>query len=64
MPICFAIIALQRQGSALLAALRDRGVVLRLATSALLTATNSLIFFIAVVSATCWRPALAITSCR
>ena len=50
MPICFAIIALQRQGSALLAALRDRGVVLRLATSALLTATNSLIFFIAVVS--------------
>lgn len=50
MPICLAIIALQRQGSALLAALRDRGVVLRLATSALLTATNSLIFFIAVVS--------------
>jgi chloramphenicol-sensitive protein RarD len=50
MPICLAIVALQRQGSALVAALRDRGVVLRLATSALLTTINSLIFFSAVVS--------------
>lgn len=50
MPICLAIIALQRQGPSLLASLRNRTVVLRLATSAALTATNSLIFFIAVVT--------------
>ncbi len=50
MPICLAIIALQRQGPSLLASLRNRTVVLRLTTSAVLTATNSLIFFIAVVT--------------
>lgn len=50
MPICLAIIAVQRQGPSLLVSLRDRTVVLRLATSAALTATNSLIFFIAVVT--------------
>ncbi|WP_421853718.1 EamA family transporter RarD [Novosphingobium sp.] len=50
MPICLAIIAVQRQNAALAAALRDRAVVLRLMTSALLTCTNSLIFFIAVVT--------------
>jgi chloramphenicol-sensitive protein RarD len=50
MPICLAIIALQRQGASLRASLQNRTVVLRLTTSALLTATNSLIFFIAVVT--------------
>lgn len=50
MPICLAIIALQRQSGALVATLRDRGIVLRLTISAALTATNSLIFFIAVVT--------------
>lgn len=50
MPICIAIIALQRQWPALLAMLRNRAVVLRLVVSAALTATNSLIFFIAVVT--------------
>jgi len=50
MPICLAIIALQRQGASLAAALRDRGVLLRLTTSAFLTCTNSLIFFVAVVT--------------
>ena len=50
MPICLAIIALQRQGGTLAATLRDRGIVLRLTLSAALTATNSLIFFIAVVT--------------
>ncbi len=50
MPICFGIVALQRQSAALAAALRERAVVLRLMTSALLTCTNSLIFFIAVVT--------------
>lgn len=50
MPICLAIIALQRQGGALIATLRDRTVLLRLTISAALTASNSLIFFIAVVT--------------
>lgn len=51
MPICLAIIVVQRQGAALLlATLRDRGVLLRLTISAALTGTNSLIFFIAVVT--------------
>lgn len=50
MPICLAIIALQRQGPALIATLRDRKVLLRLTVSATLTASNSLIFFIAVVT--------------
>ncbi|MEI6641883.1 MAG: EamA family transporter RarD [Novosphingobium sp.] len=50
MPICLAIIALQRQGASLAATLWDRGVLLRLTTSAFLTCTNSLIFFVAVVT--------------
>jgi len=50
MPICLAIIALQRQGASLLASLRNPTVVLRLTASAVLTGANSLIFFIAVVT--------------
>lgn len=50
MPICLAIIALQRQRAVLAATLRNRAVLIRLTISAALTATNSLIFFIAVVT--------------
>ena len=50
MPICFGIIVLQRQSAVLVAAFRNRAIVLRLMTSALFTCTNSLIFFVAVVT--------------
>ncbi|MFM9935086.1 MAG: EamA family transporter RarD [Novosphingobium sp.] len=50
LPVCLAIMAGQRQKSALVAALTDRVVLLRLTISALLTAANSAIFFVAVVT--------------
>lgn len=50
MPVCLLIVASQRGGAALAATLTDRTLLLRLTTSALLTAANSLIFFIAVIT--------------
>ena len=48
LPLCLAVIALRGQGADLRAALADRGVLLRLALSALLVGVNWLIYVAAI----------------